>query len=306
MVKPNQHRGVIVPMATPFTSNGSLDEPAVERLVAHLAGNDMGVFVLGTTGEAASIPAPARARLVEIAVKNAAGRVPVYAGLSDNCFLGSSEAARTWLRLGVDAVVAPLPSYYLLTPAEMQAWYERLVHEINGPLVLYNIPQTTRMSVPLEVVERLSQHPLVVGFKDSENAPGRLEKAAALFARRPDFSIFMGASVLSAEALRHGFDGLVPSSGNIAPALWRDLYAASLDGRWEQAAELQRRLDAIAAVFQRDRSLGQSLAALKACLEALGLCGPAVLPPLLTLDEPARAAIRRELDALDLQPASAS
>jgi len=101
---------------------------------------------------------------------------------------------------------------------------------------------------------------------------------------------------------RHGFDGLVPSSGNIAPALWRDLFNASLDGKWEQVEELQRRLDTIARVFQRDRSLCQSLAALKACLEALGLCGPAVLPPIQTLDDAARLAIQRELAALDLVP----
>jgi dihydrodipicolinate synthase/N-acetylneuraminate lyase len=302
MVKPSKHRGVIVPMATPFTSNGSLDEPAAERLVAHLATNDMGVFVLGTTGEAASIPTAARARLVEIAVKTAAGRVSVYAGVTDNCLSSSIESGRNWLRLGVDAVVAPLPSYYLLSPSEMQLCYELLAREIKGALVLYNIPQTTRMSLPLEVVQRLSDIPNIVGFKDSENVPGRLEKTAELFARRPDFAIFMGASVLSAQALRHGFDGLVPSSGNIAPALWRDLFNASLDGKWEQVEELQRRLDAIARVFHRDRSLCQSLAALKACLEALGLCGPAVLPPIQTLDADARLIIQQELAALDLVP----
>jgi dihydrodipicolinate synthase/N-acetylneuraminate lyase len=300
MVKNTKHRGVIVPMATPFTSTGALDEPAAARLVAHLATNDIGVFVLGTTGEAASIPPAARARLVEIAVKTAAGRVPVYAGLSDNCIASSIDAGRAWLRLGVDAVVATLPSYYLLSPSEMETCYERLAREIAGPFILYNIPSTTRMSVPLDVVDRLSRIENIVGFKDSENVPGRLEKTAELFAKRPDFSIFMGAAVLSAQALRAGFDGLVPSSGNIAPSLWRDLYNASLESRFEQAEELQRRADAVARVFQRDRSLGQSLAALKVCLESLGLCGPAVLPPLVPLDETGRATVQRELAALDL------
>jgi dihydrodipicolinate synthase/N-acetylneuraminate lyase len=304
MVKPTKHRGVIVPMATPFTSTGALDEPAAERLVAHLATNDIGVFVLGTTGEGASIPHTARVRLIEIAVKTSAGRVPVYAGIGDNCVSESIECGRAWLKLGADAVVAHLPSYYLLSPAEMQSCIELLAREIKGAFVLYNIPQTTRMSIPLDVVQRLSEIPNIVGFKDSENVPGRLEKTAELFAKRPDFSIFMGASILSAQALRAGFDGLVPSSGNIAPALWRDLYNASLENRWEHAEELQRRLDSIARVFQRDRSLGQSLAALKVCLESLGLCGPAVLPPLLPLDESSCAAVRSELAALDLIPVS--
>jgi Dihydrodipicolinate synthase/N-acetylneuraminate lyase len=302
MVKSSKHRGVIVPMATPFTATGELDEPAAERLVVHLASQEMGVFVLGTTGECASIPPAARTRLVEIAVKTAAGRVPVYAGIGDNCLNESIDNGRAWLKLGVNAVVAHLPSYYLLSASEMQACFTLMAEKIAGPFVLYNIPQTTRMSLPLDVVQPLADIPNIIGFKDSENAPGRLERTAELFAGRPDFAIFMGASVLSAKALRHGFDGLVPSSGNIAPALWRDLYRAALDNRWEQAEELQRRLDAVAAVFQRDRSLGQSLAALKVCLETLGLCGPAVLPPLIPLDPSAREAVQRELNSLDLDP----
>jgi 2-dehydro-3-deoxy-D-pentonate aldolase len=291
-------RGTIVPMITPLNPDGALDEPAFERLVARQAEQGHGLFVLGTTGEAASVPAAIRRRLVEIAVAGAARQVPVFAGIGDNCVADSIAAAASYLQLGIDAVVAHLPSYYLLDPAEMTAYFELLAKNIHGPLVLYNIPQATHMSVPVDVVERLTALPTIVGFKDSENAPGRLEEVVDRLGGRQRFSIFMGSAALSVKALRRGYDGLVPGSGNLAPELWRQLQAEASGRNWEAAEALQRRVDAVARVFQRNRTLGQSLAALKAAMESLGLCGPTVLPPLRTLDAGERAAIHSEMAAL--------
>jgi 2-dehydro-3-deoxy-D-pentonate aldolase len=303
MSTPTKHRGTIVPMITPFTAEGRLDEPAAAALIARLAAHGLGVFVLGTTGEAASIPAPQRLRLTELAVERAGRTVPVYAGIGDNCPEDSIAAANAYLRIGVDAVVAHLPSYYPLKPAEMEAYFEFLAQETAGPLVLYNIPQTTHMSLPLEVIGRLSRRANVVGLKDSENSPERMRLIARDFAGRPDFSIFMGVSQLSVAALRLGFDGLVPSSGNLVPELWRDFGVAAAAQDWDAAAAIQGRLDAVAQVFQRGRLLGESLSVLKTALHLRRLCGPTMLPPLLTLDPAAREGVRRQLEAHGLHDA---
>jgi 4-hydroxy-tetrahydrodipicolinate synthase len=152
------------------------------------------------------------------------------------------------------------------------------------------------------VVERLCERPTIAGFKDSENTPGSLELVAERLGGRDGFSIFMGSSFQSVAALRRGFDGLVPSSGNLVPHLWRELSAAATAGRWNEAEALQRRLDFIARIFQRDRTLGQSLGALKAAMSARGLCTPTLLRPLLTLDEPTCSVILAEVAALDESP----
>jgi 4-hydroxy-tetrahydrodipicolinate synthase len=300
MIQYNKHHGVIVPIVTPFTANGDLDDVAVGRIVSHCATGGVAVFVLGTTGEAASISIQKRAQLVKTAVDAAANRVKVYAGIGDNCPEHSIAAANEYLRLGADAVVAHLPAYYPLKAAEMLAYFELLSSKVSGPLILYNIPQTTHMSLPLDVVEPLSHRPNIVGFKDSENAVGRPEETARRLAGRPDFAIFMGAAVLSAKALKLGFDGLVPSSGNLTPNLWRELYDKARAGSWEAVDALQARLNMIAQTFQRDRSLGESLATLKALMAVRGLCGPTVLPPLRTLDGNAREAIQHSLEAINL------
>jgi 4-hydroxy-tetrahydrodipicolinate synthase len=182
----------------------------------------------------------------------------------------------------------------------MRSYFDLLIDRTPGPILLYNIPQTTHMSIPTDVAEQLSTHPRVVGFKDSENVPGRPEDLARRFSGRADFSLFMGVSVLSAHALRLGFQGLVPSSGNLVPGLWHDLYAAAVARDWTRVDALQKQVDAVGQVFQKNRTLAQSLAALKAGLESLGLCAPTVLPPLRTLTSDERRLVHHELNALQL------
>ena len=150
--------------------------------------------------------------------------------------------------------------------------------------MLYNIPQTTSMSVPMDIVEKLSTLPRFVGFKDSERCTDRLYEAVQRFRGRADFALFMGSAVLSTEALRAGFNGLVPGSGNLVPELWQKLYEQCMASAWDAAMELQHRLDAIGQVFQASHTLGQSLAALKFLMSEMGLCGAHVLPPLRTMN----------------------
>lgn len=292
------HRGVIVPLVTPVTAQGELDESAAVRLVENLAANRCGMLVLGTTGEVASISHAMRRRYVEIAVQTTARRTPVFACIAHNCVADSIELARAHLDAGADAVVAMLPGYFKLDPAGMEAYFTQLTAAIPGPLMIYNMPATTGMSIPLEVIERLSHLPRITGLKDSENTPGRRELVAERLGGRPDFALFMGIAAHAVPALRLGFVGLVPSSGNLYPARWRKLYDAALAGDWAQAEELQRQLDGINTVFQRNRILGPSLAALKAALAGQGLCGPHMLPPLQSLPAEEQAAIRAELQAL--------
>jgi dihydrodipicolinate synthase/N-acetylneuraminate lyase len=258
------HHGVIVPMVTPVTPDGDLDEIAVPRIVDHMvAGGVHGVFVLGTTGENASVPAAMRERLVLVTVAHVGERARVYAGI------------------GVDAVVAHLPTYYALSAEEQLAYFSALADQIDLPLLLYDIPATTHMTIPVEVVEKLSCHPNVVGIKDSS---GDITRLTTLLERlgdaRPDFAVLVGAVDLSAQGLALGADGIVPSQGNLVPPLCRALFDRAVEGDQDGAEACQQRLNALTKLFVEGRGLAQSLGALKAMMGALGLCDPEVLPPL--------------------------
>jgi len=289
------YHGVVVPMVTPIMSRGDLDEPAVRRVIDHLIeGGVSGVFVLGTTGEAASVPRTMRSRLVAITVEHVGDRAVAYAGIGNNCLDHSVQAAKEYFRLGIDVVVAHLPSYYALSPEEQSDYYATLVERIPGPLMMYNIPSTTHMSIPIEVVEKLSAHPKVIGLKDSENNLARLEAVMETLGARSDFAIFVGVSALSARALSLSADGIVPSPGHLAPKLCQGLYESGVRGDAVSAEEYQRQVDQVVDIYVRNRTLGQSLAALKATMGALGLCNPNVLPPLRPLDAAQQEAVRRE------------
>jgi 4-hydroxy-tetrahydrodipicolinate synthase len=102
-----------------------------------------------------------------------------------------------------------------------------------------------------------------------------------------------GASVLAAQGLALGADGVVPSQGNLTPVLCRALFDRAVKGDRELAEAHQRRMDALTRLFVEGRSLAQSLGALKALMGVLGLCGPDVLPPLRPLPPEEREALRR-------------
>jgi 4-hydroxy-tetrahydrodipicolinate synthase len=286
-------------MISPVTADGDLDEKGVRQVVDHLVeGGVDGFMVLGTNGEGPSFPTDQRQRMVEVALEQAGDRVRVYAGIGGTSVAESIAFGRDALRRGASAAVAHLPPYFPIVPGEMVAFYRHLAERIDGPLFLYNMPPTTHMSIPIESIQELSEDPRIVGVKDSEKDLERLKTLIDTFRGRADFTIFVGPAVLASDVLAHGADGVVPSSGNLVPHLWRDLYRAVRSGNDQQARELQGAVDKVGQAYQGGRTLGQGIAGLKAAMAARGLCGPHVLPPLLPMNEQEQSRMREELATL--------
>lgn len=279
-----RHCGVIVPMVTPFAQDGTIDEGAVRRLVENLiTGGVDGIFVLGTTGEVASISIADRLKLVLATIHAAAGRTPIYAGISGNCLQESIDAAQRYELLGVHAAVAHAPAYYPVPDGDLEKYFGSMAEKIDLPLLIYNIPKVTHLSLPLDLIERLSHHPNIEGVKDSAADGQRLIDLLRRVGRRDNFSVLCGCGTLFSEALKLGADGVVPSSANLVPELYHAMWKASLQGQWEEVDRQQKLSTSAGDRYQHGRTLGESLAALKALLSAKGVCGPTVLPPLRTL-----------------------
>ncbi len=285
-------------MVTPVTPAGQLDEAAVERIVTFLlAGGVDGIFVLGTTGEGASVPRAFRRRLVERIVMLTQRRATVYVGL-DELFPRDVAAGNDYFQAGADAVVARPP---IMCPPEMLLpWFRSLLTGLHGPLILYNIPSTTNVSIPLEVLDQLIGHPNLAGIKDSQDNLKRLEGLLHRFGDRPEFAIFVGVGRLMAQGLKLGAAGIVPSVGNLIPGVCRELCACARRGDWAEAQGYAKRMTDVSALYQNGRTLSQSLAALKGAMSCLGLCEPNVLPPLLPLPPAELEGIRREMSRLQL------
>ncbi len=291
------HHGVVVPMVTPVTAAGELDEAAVDRLVEFLiAGGIEAIFVLGTTGEGVSVPASIRRGLVRRTVEAVARRVKVYAGIPEAP--ADSATANEYFHAGADAIVAKPPESYPV--GKLLAWYEALLARLEGPLIMYNIPSTTNVSIPLAVLAELAGHPMVAGIKDSENDAKRMGELLRKFGEVPGFSIFVGVGALMADGLKLGADGIVPSVGNLIPGVCKELCASARRGDWIEASAHAKRMKDVSALYQDGRTLGQSLVALKAALYCRGLCTAHVLPPLVPLKAAEVEALRSEMSRLRL------
>lgn len=278
-------RGTVTPLVTPVTSSFELDEAALERLLeTQLKANVEGVFVMGTTGEGTSIPRSWRMQLVRCTVNHVRGRALVYAGIADTSLADAIAAANEYFGAGVDVVVAPPPVYFPLNGRELLAWYRALLDGVEGPVVIYNIPATTRVSIPIDLFGSLIGHPRLAGLKDSENNALRHQQLLDRFGSEPDFSILIGIGSLMLHGLKLGADGIVPSVANLIPDVCHRLCEFARHGDWAAAEALDKQMNAVAEIYQKGRSLGESLAALKAMLSLRGICGPTVLPPLLPVD----------------------
>ena len=292
-----KYKGVVVPMVTPVTANGTLDTAAVERIITFFAENGVSPLLMGTTGEGNSVSQADGLLLVETAVKTRDGILKssaitspapctpppapiIYAGLTGNCFSEQLAQAEAYTRAGADVIVATLPTYYALTPEQMYQYYKCLADSIKGPLMLYNILATTHMSIPVDVIRRLADHPNIVGLKDSERDLERMAACIELAKGRDDFAYFCGWAAQSAYSLQLGGDGIVPSTGNYVPEMFSQLYKAAVNGDMATAERLQDETNEIAKIYQKDRTLGQSLAALKVMMQTKGLCDPWMLMPL--------------------------
>ena len=153
-------RGIIPPMVTPLTDAGRLDVPGMETLIEHmLAGGVAGLFVLGTTGEAASVPSELRKELIERTCRQVDGRAPVFVGITDTSLAAVAELGRCTTDSGADAVVLAPPFYYPITQQELYQFVVACVDRLALPLFVYNIPANTRVAFAPETVERLIQLP---------------------------------------------------------------------------------------------------------------------------------------------------
>lgn len=235
----NKYHGVVVPMVTPITKNNEIDIDAVKRIINNFAQYNVSALIMGTTGEGNSVSVESGVKMIKAASEAAAGRITIYAGLAGNCISEQYDAAVKFIEAGADVIAATLPCYYSLTPKQMYEYYKNLADTLTAPLMLYNITITTHMSIPLDVIEKLSHHPNIVGLKDSENNIQRMEEALTLFSDREDFAYFCGCAANSAKALSLGADGIVPSVGNYLPKIYNDLFEAGISGNTEIANDLQ-------------------------------------------------------------------
>jgi 4-hydroxy-tetrahydrodipicolinate synthase len=228
-------------LVTPFTSSGAVDEAAVRRLAKRQV--DAGVHFLvpcGTTGEAPTLTAEERSRVVEIVVEEAGGRVPVLAGAGGYDTREVTLAARAMQAAGANGLLSVTPYYNKPTPEGLYRHYQAIAEATPLPIVVYNVPGRTGCNVDPATLVRLSTIPRVVGVKEaSGNMTQICEVVRAL---PPEFLVLCGDDALTLPAMAVGACGVVSVASNELPAEMVQLVEAAEANDLRLARELHSRL----------------------------------------------------------------
>jgi len=234
-------RGSIPPLVTPFR-NGEVDYEAYARLVEFQVENGShGILVNGTTAEPSTLDVEERNRLVDVAVKTAAGRVPVVAATGSQSLKESRALTDHAARAGVDALLIVTP-YYIRPPQRgLVEYYMDLAGRHDLPWMIYHIPGRTAVSVTLETLKEIrDRSPTFIGMKHAVNDLGFASECMAAFG--PDFRIFVGLEELSFPMMAVGACGLMNAVGNLRPGFLADLCEAVWQGDLMGARVIHDRL----------------------------------------------------------------
>ena len=269
--------GVFPPIPTPFDAEGEVALPALVENLERWNGYDLaGYVVMGSNGEAVYLTEREKLRVWETARQAIPPDKLMIAGTGCESTRQTVALTRQAAQAGADAALVVTPHYFgsKMTPSGLVHHYEAVADASPIPVVLYNVPKFTHVDMDAGTIARAARHPNVIGVKDSGGNVAKLADVVRLTG--PDFQVLAGSASFFFAGLALGAVGGVLALANVAPQQAIDIQRLFEAGRWDEAAELQRRMIPVnAAVTARF-----GIAGLKTALDILGYHGGPVRSPL--------------------------
>jgi 4-hydroxy-tetrahydrodipicolinate synthase len=294
-------QGIIPPLVTPLLDNDTLDMEGLKCLIEHvIAGGVHGIFILGTTGEFASLSYNLRCELIENTCKLVDGRLPVLVGISDSAFRESRNLAAFAADHGAAAVVLTPPYYFSSGQPELLEYLKRIMPGMPLPLFIYNMPIHTKVVFFPDTVRRAADIPGIIGMKDSSANLAYFNQVRYLLKdSNPDFTFMIGPEELLSEFVLMGGHGGVCGGANLFPRLHVDLYEASLNWDFDQIDKLREKVMQVSTTIYNIGQYGSSyLKGLKCALSLAGICHDFMAEPFHRFKEKERAQVKTALEQL--------
>ncbi|NHN46829.1 dihydrodipicolinate synthase family protein [Halostella sp. JP-L12] len=280
--------GTGVPLVTPFTEEGSVDEDALRSLTAWV--EDRGIDFLvpcGSTSEAPLLDDDERERVIAAVAEAADG--PVLAGTGKESLADTLDATERAAEAGADAALVVTPHYFDYGQDALAEYYRDVADESPLPVYLYSVPPYTDVALDPETVGAVADHDNVAGIKDSSGDLARLQRTLD---RVPDdFDVLVGNGSVYAPGLDAGAAGGVLAVANAAPERASEIYRRHRDGDDEAAREINRDL------VELDSVLGErGIPAVKAAVRERGQPAGRPRRPFRPLDGDDREAVARTVE----------
>lgn len=286
--------GVVPPVCTPLTPDREVDVPSLIGLVDHLtAGGVDGLFVLGTSSEAAYLTDAHRRLVVETVVAHVAGRLPVLAGAIDMTTPRVLDHVAYATAAGADAIVATAPFYARTHPAEIARHFRLVAARSSVPVFAYDLPSSVHTKLEPELLLSLAAEGVLAGLKDSSGDLASFRAVVTGARARSDiagFTALTGSELVVDSALALGADGAVPGLANVDPHGYVRLDRLCRAGDWAGARSEQERLCALFGMTGvgegRMGGTSSALGAFKAALYLRGVIAcPVTAEPQVPLSE---------------------
>lgn len=283
-----KYSGAWTALITPFKKDGLLDEAALRKLVnLQIDAGITGLVPVGTTGESPTTLADEDRHIIEIVVKEAAGRVPIMAGTGSNSTAEAVKYTKAAKEVGANACLVVAPYYNKPTPDGLKQHYAA-VAEVGLPIIVYNIKGRTGINIDTDTLMEMAKNPMIVGVKE---ASGDIEQMKEVLKRRPEgFSVLSGDDGMTLELMREGGDGVISVASNITPGAVATLVAQAERGEWKEAETLNEKLaDMFKKLFLESNPIP-----VKYCAHKMGLCELLYRLPIC----PPTAATKKVLDEM--------
>lgn len=242
-------RGSIVALITPFKDNGDVDYRKLAVLINwHIVKGTDAILVLGTTAETPALTEREQDLILQTAVEESRGRVPVIANSGGNNTQESVEKSMKYEEMGADALLAITPYYNKPNPTGMRSHFLKIADSVDVPVYIYNVPSRTGICISAEDVAELSAHENIAGIKEASGDMSYAAKLSTLI--RDDFSIYSGNDDITIQLMSMGASGVISVWANIMPEEVHRMAWAYLEGRADEAKRIQlSNLNLINALF---------------------------------------------------------
>jgi 4-hydroxy-tetrahydrodipicolinate synthase len=268
--------GIIPPVSTPFSPEGTVDQDDLRSLLAfQLEAGVHGLFMLGSTSETVALTDAQQETVLTTALDTVKGRVPVIAGAIDFTAQRVIDRAKRAEALGVDGHVVLPPFYMKPDPEEIVRHYTMIREAIEKPVIAYDLPGSIQTKLDRKTVHTLAERGVIAGLKDSSGQDANFRGVVLDNAGNPAFRIFTGSELVVDAALQWGAHGCVPGLGNVDPAGYVALYEAHRRGDLAAAKAEQDRLYKLFSIVQvaQRPGIGWSAAAWGSFKQALAVRG---------------------------------
>ncbi len=242
-------KGSIVALVTPFNQDGTVNFDKLEELIEfHIENKTDALLILGTTGESSTMSHEEDEAVCKFTVEKAAGRIPVIAGSGSNCTQTMIEKSVAYEKLGADGLLIISPYYNKANDEGMYQHFKMVADAVNIPCILYNVPGRTGCSISESVVERLKDHPNIMGIKEASGNMSYAMKIAKFVSE--DFAMYSGNDDIAVPIMSIGGSGVISVSANCIPKETHDMIFNYINGDVNKALEAQLKyLEFINALF---------------------------------------------------------